>query len=144
MAAAVVAEVDDQCIAVALGAEVAMELREARGLHVGHVEVADASVRLRVHPLAIELDPLAIARWHFVGHAWSRRPCGGRFAPSTRELDLCVRLMHEQSLRRHRARQRLPVHRHDALAHPCLDADRVERRIGARVPWIAGTMLAIS
>ena len=52
MAAAVVAHVDDQRVAVALGAEVAVELGEAGGHHVGKVQIADAAVRLARAPSA--------------------------------------------------------------------------------------------
>ena len=45
--------------------------------------------------------------------------------------------MDEQGLGRKRLRQRLAVDGDDALADLRLDADRVERRIGARIPGVA-------
>ena len=67
MAAAVVAHVDDEAVAVALAGEVAVELGEAGRHHVRQVQVADASLRLRMHPGAVALHPFAVARRHFVG-----------------------------------------------------------------------------
>ena len=67
MAAAVVAQVDDQAVAVALGGEVAVELGEAGRHHVGQVQVADAAAAVVVHPGAVALDPLAVARRRLVG-----------------------------------------------------------------------------
>ena len=66
MSAAVVADVDDQCIAVAFGAEIPMELGEPRRHHVGQVQVANATARLLVHPRAVALDPFTVARGNLV------------------------------------------------------------------------------
>jgi hypothetical protein len=141
VAAAVVADVDDQRVALAFVAEVAVELGEAGRLHVGNVEVADAAARALVHPRAVLLDPLAVVDRHVVGERrdddvapplagfaaslarasctfwparWTSKASGGSvFAsgwPST-------------------ATMRSPTFG--------LDADRVERRIGARIPRVA-------
>src|SRR6185437_11920874 len=53
------------------------------------------------------------------------------------ELDLRLRLMHEQRLRRPFARYGLAVDGDDPLADLRLHADRVERRVGDGIPRIA-------
>ena len=107
MAAAVVAQVDDQRVAVAFGAEVAVELGEAVGHHVGQVQVADAPGGLLVHPGAVVFDPFAVARRHLVGqrrhqHLALVAPVAAR----QRQLHLAAGLVHQQRLRRARARHR--------------------------------------
>ena len=90
--AAVVAHVDDHGVALALNDEVAMELGEARRHHVGQVQVADAALRLLVHPAAVALHPVAVTRRHFV---FQQRDEGAAFVFKC-ELDLGAGLMHEQ------------------------------------------------
>ena len=136
MAAAVVAQVNDEAVAVALGAEVAVELGVAGRHHVGQVEVADAPAAALVDPGAPRLDPLAVARRRLVGDGGDEHAArAGR--TGQRQLDLLARLMHQQHARRHRARHRLAADGDDALADLGFDARRAQRRVGAGVPGVA-------
>ncbi len=141
VAAAVVAHVDDQRVAVAFGDEVAVELGEAGGHHVGQMEVADAAVRLLVHPARGCARPIRGSARAPRRRASSPARCASRTmgaARGERQLDLGRGLMHQQRLRRAFARRALAVDRDDALADLRLDADRIQRRIGAGVPRVAG------
>ncbi len=92
-------------------------------------------------PRAIRFHPLAIARGHLVGecrhhHVARRSRCAT--ARRERQLHLGSGLVDQQRLRRSLARGPLPVHRNDPFAGLRLDAHRIERRIGAGIPWVAG------
>ena len=126
MPAAVVAQIDDQPVALALDDEVAMELGVARRHHVGKVKIPDAVLRLLVYPAALRLHPVAIARRHLVLE--QRDEYGSPLVRSReRQLGLGPGLVHEERGHRPLACHRLAIHRDDALADLGLDADGVQR-----------------
>ena len=61
MAAAIVAHVDDESVAIELDQKQTMELRISPGSHVGNVNVTASAAASLVNPCAIAFDPLAVA-----------------------------------------------------------------------------------
>ena len=113
-----------------------MEFGKARGHHVRQVEVADAAVRPLVHKSAVALDPLPVARRHFVG---DRRNQGfALLARGIRESQLRLGrcLVHQQRLRRLHGRDTLAIHCHDALADFRFDTHCTERGVRAGIPGV--------
>jgi hypothetical protein len=113
-----------------------VELGEAGRHHVGQMQVAGAALGCLVHPAAVALDPFAVARGHLVLQQVHQN-IPASTGTGKRQLHLGARLVHEQRRRGPLAAHALSVHRHDALAGARLDADGIERRVGAVLPAVA-------
>ena len=138
MSAAVVADVDDQRVAVELGQIAAVELGEPPRSHVGDVDVADAAAGAVVHQRAVRLHPCAVAQHAFVAqrayqHA-ARRAAG---APHDGEHDVAPGLVHEQCARPGLGGYRVSADPDDEIAFLHVDAGLRKRRVGVAVPRVS-------
>ena len=126
MAAAVVADIDDEPVAIALGGEVAVKLGEARAHHVGQMEVAHAAATGFVDPGAVALDPFAVARRVLVGKRRDHHFALGALGVGQHQRNLGAGPVDEHRLRRPFGRERLTADRDDALARLRLHTHRVQ------------------
>ncbi len=115
-----------------------MELGIAVRAHIGDVDIADAPLGGLVHPLAVGLDPLAIARRALAAQCLDRQHTRrAAIGWGDRQQHLGRGLVDQQLLRRKRAPDAPPADRQQPIAGLDVHAGASQRRAGLLIPDIA-------
>src|SRR5690348_3021414 len=117
------AYVHDQCVAIILHEEGAMELREPNIRHIWYMKVTYATTRRLMDRAPIALHPVSVAP----GVAVGRRADGeaawlAAISRLEQYLHLAARLIDEQLIGQDISRDRPPVDRQNSVACLCVDA----------------------
>ncbi len=137
VSAAIVSHVNDQRVAIDLAQIAAVKFGEAARTHVGDVHVADGAARALVDDAAMGLDPLAVARGHFIGgrpDSQHARQAALRIADSAKHFG--VGEIHQQRVRMRGGIEAPAANGQQRIAFADVQTRRGQRRAFRFVPRI--------